>query len=253
MLKGKKALIVGIANERSIAYGIAHAMRLHGADLALTYLNEKMQSRVEKAAQQFGIELVLPCDLTKDDQIDAVAESLKKHWGHVDIIVHAAAFAPADQLQGNYVSNVTREGFRVAHDVSSYSFTALAKSCESILSKQSALLTLSYLGAVRCVSNYNTMGVAKASLEANVRYMAHAMGPKGTRVNAISAGTIKTLASSGIKDFKTMLVHNAEVTPLRRNTTLEEVGNTASFLCSDMASGITGEIVYVDSGYHLIG
>lgn len=252
MLTGKKALVVGIASQRSIAYGIAQAMHAAGCTLALTYQNDKLKSRVEEAAQTFSSDLVLPCDLSSDQAIDEVANALKQAWGEVDIIVHAAAYAPADQLQGNYADVVTREGFQIAHDISSYSFAALAKACRPLLSSSSALLTLTYLGAVRVVDHYNVMGVAKASLEANVRYLAQSMGPTGTRVNAISAGPIRTLAASGIKDFKAMLKHNEETSPLRHNTTIEEVGNTATFLCSDLASGITGEIIYVDSGSHLI-
>jgi len=253
MLAGKKALIVGIASTRSLAYGIAQAMHENGCEIALTYQNDKLKSRVQQAADDFNSDIIIPCDLSQDDDIENVAATIKDKWQSFDIIVHAAAYAPAEQLQGRYVDSVTREGFQIAHDISSYSFAALAKACQPMLSNQSALLTLSYIGSVRAMGNYNVMGVAKASLEANVRYLAYAMGPQGTRVNAVSSGPIRTLAASGIKDFRQMLAHNEEVTPLRHNTTIEEVGNTATFLCSNLASGITGEIVYVDSGFHIIG
>jgi enoyl-[acyl-carrier protein] reductase I len=253
-LTGKNALIVGLASERSIAWGIANAMHREGAQLAFTYQNEKLQSRVEKYAAECDSEIVIPCDVSSDEQIDAVFKHLDDFWDHLDIIVHSVAFAPRDQLEGNYLDCVTREGFRIAHDISSYSFSALAKAgCNMMEGRDGALLTLSYLGAQAAIPNYNVMGLAKASLEANVRYMAHALGPDGIRVNAISAGPIKTLAAAGITDFKKMLDQVEKNTPLRRNVTIEEVGNVAAFLCSDLASAITGEIIFADCGYHTTG
>ncbi len=248
-LEGKRALIVGIASPRSIAWGIGAAMSAQGAELALTYQTEKLKSRVEKAADAFGASFVAPCDVAFDDQIESVCDGLKSHWGEFDIIVHAVGFAPRDQLQGSYLDSVTREGFAIAHDISSYSFAGLAKAAEPMLRPGSALLTLSYLGALRAMPFYNVMGVAKASLEANVRYMAQSLGPKNIRVNGISAGPIKTLAAAGISNFRKMLEFATSTAPLKRSVTIEEVGNAAAFLCSDLASGITGEITYVDAGY----
>jgi enoyl-[acyl-carrier protein] reductase I len=253
-LAGKRALIVGLATERSIAYGIAEAMRREGAELACTYQNERLKDRVTEMAQSFGSELILPMDVVHDVEIDAAFERIGSAWGHLDIIVHSVAFAPREQLAGGYVDSVTREGFRVAHDVSSYSLAALAKAGRSLMvGRKGAILTLTYLGAVRSIPSYNVMGLAKASLEANVRFLAADLGPGGTRVNAISAGPIKTLAAAGVGGFRRMLTHVAAATPLRRNVTIEEVGNVAAFLCSDLASGVTGEIVYVDAGYSHVG
>jgi enoyl-[acyl-carrier protein] reductase I len=252
-LANKNALVVGVANNRSIAYGIAQALHRQGANLAFTYQNERLQSRAEKAAEEMNSSIVLPCDVSSDAELDGLAEGLQKHWNHVDIVIHSVAYAPADQLDGDYVSSVTRDGFRIAHDVSSYSFVALAKSLAPMMKENAALLTLSYFGSEKAVVNYNVMGLAKASLEANVRYMAQSLGPKGIRVNAVSAGPIRTLAASGIQDFRKMLDDNARMVPLRRNVTLEDVGNTAAFLCSDLALGITGEIIHVDSGFHCVG
>lgn len=253
-LKGKRALIVGVASNRSIAWGIAGAMRREGAELALTYQNDKLRGRVEGFAADLGSDLVLPCDVSDDEQISAVFEALEERWGAIDIIVHSVAFAPREELDGSYVDSVTREGFRTAHDVSSYSFAALARGGRHLMqSRNASLLTLSYLGAVRAIPNYNVMGLAKASLEANVRYMAHDLGPEGIRVNAVSAGPIRTLAAAGIGNFRSFLDYAERNSPLRRNVTIEEVGNAAAFLCSDLASGITGEILYVDSGYNIQG
>lgn len=253
-LNGKRALIVGLASTRSIAWGIAQAMRREGAELALTYQNEKLQERVEKMAAELGSTITLPCELSDDAEIARTFERLSESWSHLDSIVHSAAYTFRSELEGSYVDAVTREGFRVAHDISSYSFTALAKAGRKLMQgRNGALLTLSYLGAERVIPSYNVMGVAKASLEANVRYMADSLGPEGTRVNAVSAGPIKTLAASGISGFGRILDHMEKNAPLRRNVTIEEVGNAAAFLCSDLASGITGEVVYVDSGYHIIG
>lgn len=253
-LAGKRALIVGLATERSIAYGIAEAMRRESAELACTYQNDRLKDRVTEMARSFGSELILPMDVVHDVEIDAAFERIGSAWGHLDIIVHSVAFAPREQLAGGYVDSVTREGFRVAHDVSSYSLAALAKAGRSLMvGRKGAILTLTYLGAVRSIPSYNVMGLAKASLEANVRFLAADLGPGGTRVNAISAGPIKTLAAAGVGGFRRMLTHVAAATPLRRNVTIEEVGNVAAFLCSDLASGVTGEIVYVDAGYSHVG
>jgi len=253
-LSGKRALIVGIASERSIATGIAHAMHREGAELAFTYQNERLQSRVEKVAEACGSDVLAPCDVSEDSEIDDAFGIIAKSWDHLDIIVHAVGFAPRDQVSGEYLEAVTREGFRIAHDISSYSFAALAKAGRPMMQgRNGALLTLTYLGSIRSMQNYNVMGLAKASLEANVRYMAQSLGPEGIRVNAISAGPIKTLAASGIADFRQMLNHVKDAAPLRRNVTAEEVGNAAAFLCSDLASAITGEILYVDNGYSTVG
>lgn len=255
-LQGKRVLIVGVASPRSIAAGIALAMAREGAEIAFTYQTDKLKSRVEKIAEQCGSDatLLFPCDVASDEQIDAVFEQLGSQWDGLDIIIHSVGFAPREQLQGSYVDSVTRDGFALAHDISAYSFAALAKAGKNMMAgRKGALLTLSYLGAVRAIENYNVMGVAKASLEANVRYMAYSLGEQGIRVNAISAGPIKTLAAAGIGDFGKMLAYGERNSPLRRNVTIEEVGNVAAFLCSDLASGVTGEITYVDAGYNIIG
>ena len=253
-LAGKKVLIVGLASARSIAWGVAQAMKREGAELALTYQNEKLRDRVEKLAADCGTEIIVPCDVASDEQIDAVFSRLDDYWDHLDIIVHSVAFAPTDELGGDYLDTVTREGFRISHDISSYSFAALAKAGRNMMQgRAAALITLTYLGAEKAIPNYNVMGLAKASLEANVRYMAQALGPEGIRVNAVSAGPIRTLATGGISDFKKMMDQVEANSPLRRNVTLEEVGNSVAFLCSDLASGITGEILYVDAGYNVVG
>jgi enoyl-[acyl-carrier protein] reductase I len=253
-LGGKKALVVGLASNRSIAWGIAKAMRAQGADLALTYQNERLEERVKKLGAELDCEIALPCDLSEDTEVEATFAALGNSWDGVDIVVHSAAFAPREELEGDYVDNVTREGSRIAHDVSSYSFAALAKYARPMMKgRNGALLTLTYLGAVRAMPNYNVMGPAKASLESNVRYMALSLGPEGTRVNAISAGPIRTLAAAGIAGFRRILSHVEENAPLKRNVTIEEVGNTAAFLCSDLASGVTGEIVHVDAGFNIAG
>ena len=253
-LDNKRALIVGLASNRSIAWGIAQAMRREGAELAFTYQNEKLKDRVEKMAGELDSEIIVPCDVSSDEEIDQVFDHLDNYWDGLDIIIHSVAFAPRAELEGDYLDSVTRDGFRTAHEISSYSFAALAKSGVRMMEgRNGALLTLSYLGAERAMPSYNVMGLAKASLEANVRYMAQCLGPDGIRVNAISAGPIKTLAAAGINNFRRMLDEVEKTAPLRRNVTIEEVGNTAAFLCSDLASGITGEITYVDSGYNIIG
>lgn len=253
-LTDKRALILGVASNRSIAYGIAKAMRREGAEVAFTHQNERMRDRVGKIADELGVSINLPCDVALDSEIEGLFDQLGQHWDRFDILVHSLAFAPKEELDGNYVANTTREGFRIAHDVSSYSFTALAKAALPMFEgRQGSLLSLSYLGAERAVPNYNVMGVAKASLEANVRYMAAALGPQGHRVNAVSAGPIRTLAAAGIGDFRKFLDHVETYAPLRRNVNIDEVGNAAAFLCSDLASGITGEVLYVDSGYNIVG
>lgn len=253
-LENKKALIVGIASNKSIAYGVARAMHREGAELALTFQGEKLKKRVDAAAEEFGSDIVLPLDVSSDEQIEEVFEELGKRWDGIDIIVHSVGFAPREQLEGTFVDAVTRDGFRIAHDISAYSFAALAKAGRQLMTgRNGALLTMSYLGAVRTVPNYNVMGVAKASLEATTRYLADSLGPDGIRVNAISAGPIRTLAASGISGFKGMLAEAEQKNPLRRNVTIDEVGNAAAFLCSDLASGITGDVLYVDSGYHILG
>jgi len=253
-LAGKRALIVGVATDRSIAWGIAQAMHREGAELAFTYPNDRMKERVEPLAHSVGSRLLTQLDVTVDDQVDASFDYLKREWGQLDIVVHAVAFAPGEALKGGFVANTSREAFRIAHDVSSYSFTALARGAQPLMSgRKGALLTLSYLGAVKAIPSYNVMGLAKASLEANVRFMASDLGPQGIRVNGISAGPIKTLAAAGIAGFRKMLGRVAEVAPLRRNVTQEDVGNAAAFLCSDLAAGITGEILYVDGGFNTVG
>ena len=253
-MSGKRVLIVGVASARSIAWGIAQAMHREGAELAFSYPNEKMGPRVTKLATQLGSDIILPCDVGSDEQIETLFTDLGKHWDGLDVIVHSVAFAPADQLAGDYLECVTREGFGIAHDISSYSFAALAKAGHAMMKGRNAsLLTLSYLGAVQTIPNYNVMGVAKASLEANVRYLAQSLGPEGIRVNAISAGPIRTLAAAGISNFRKLLDCFAGAAPLRRNVTIEDVGNAAAFLCSDLASGITGEITYVDGGFNTVG
>lgn len=253
-LHGKRALITGILSQRSIAWGIANAMHREGAQLAFTYVDEKLKARVDEAATTFGSNIVLPCDVTRDDDIAALFESLGKHWDGFDILVHSIGFAPREALQGDFLDGLTRENFAMAHDISSYSLAALAKAARGLMKdRASAILTLTYLGAERALANYNVMGPAKASLEANVRYLAYNLGPQGTRVNAISAGPIKTLAASGIANFRKMLEHVEQNAPLRRSVTIDEVGNVAAFLCSDLASGITGEVTYVDAGYNTLG
>ncbi|NNF17365.1 MAG: enoyl-ACP reductase [Gammaproteobacteria bacterium] len=253
-LTGKRALIVGVASNRSIAWGISEAMHREGAELAYTYQNDKLRGRVEKLAEQTNSSIMVPMDVGDDQQIDAAFAEIGKHWDGLDIIVHAVGFAPRDQLDGGYTEAVTREGFQIAHDISSYSFSALAKAGLPLMQgRDASLLTLSYLGAVKAVPNYNVMGPAKASLEASVRFLAYDLGPQGIRVNGISAGPIKTLAAAGIGGFRKMLHHVEEKSPLRRNITAEHVGNAAAFLCSDLAAGITGEILYVDGGYNSVG
>lgn len=252
-LEGKKALVTGLASERSIAYGVAEAMRSQGADIVLTYQGDKLKGRVEKMGEQMGAVAVLPLDVAEDAQIEALFTALGTHWSELDILVHAIGFAPREALAGGYLDSLTRDAARISHDISAYSFAALAKAARPMLSDTAALLTLTYLGAVRAIPSYNIMGPAKASLESSMRFMAADLGPRGIRVNAISAGPIKTLAAAGIRDFRSMLGHARDGSPLKRNVTPQEVGNVAAFLCSDLASAVTGEVVYVDAGYHIMG
>ena len=252
-MTGKRVLIVGVASKLSIASGIAAAMHREGAELAFTYQNERLQGRVEGFAENWGssADLCFPCDVANDEEIENVFAELAKKWDGLDCIVHAVGFAPGDQLDGDFTDVTTREGFKIAHDISSYSFIALAKAGREMMQgRNGSLLTLTYLGAERTMPNYNVMGMAKASLEAGVRYLAGSLGAEGTRVNAISAGPIRTLAASGIKNFRKMLAANEKQTPLRRNVTIDEVGNAGAFLCSDLASGVSGEIMYVDGGFN---
>ena len=253
-LQGKRALITGIASQRSIANGIAESMHAQGAELAFTYQNEKLKSRVEDVAAKLGGGPVFPLDVADDAQIAAVFSGLGTHWDGLDILVHAIAFAPREAITGGFLDGLTRDNFAMAHDISAYSLAALAKAARPLMQRrQGAVLTLSYLGAERALESYNVMGVAKASLEATVRYLAYNLGPEGIRVNAISAGPIKTLAAAGIGGFRKILGHVEQNAPLRRTVTIEDVGNVAAFLCSDLASGVTGEITYVDAGYNIVG
>jgi enoyl-[acyl-carrier protein] reductase I len=252
-LQDKKILVTGLLSNRSIAYGIAKALQREGAELAFTYQNDDLRGRVEQLAQEFGAPAVLPCDVASDEEIGALFAALGKRWRGLDGIVHSIAFAPRESLKGSFLDGLTRDAFRIAHDVSAYSFAALAKAGLPLMAgRKAALLTLSYLGAVRSVPNYNVMGLAKASLEAAVRYLAQDLGPKGIRVNGISAGPIKTLAAAGISGFGKILKFVEDNAPLRRNVTLEDVGNVAAFLMSDLAAGITGEITHVDCGFNSI-
>ncbi len=248
-LQGKKILITGLLSNRSIAYGIAQACKREGAELAFTYVGERFKERITEFADEFDSKLVFECDVSSDEQINAVFSDLAKSWDHLDGLVHSIGFAPREAITGDFLEGLSRESFRIAHDISSYSFPAMAKAALPMLRPNSSLLTLTYMGSTRATPNYNTMGLAKASLEASVRYLAESLGPKGIRVNGVSAGPIKTLAASGIKDFGKLLGIVAAHAPLRRNITIEDVGNTAAFLLSDLASGITSEITYVDGGF----
>lgn len=253
-LQGKKILITGVLSNRSIAYGIAKAAHREGAELAFTYVGERFKDRITEFAAEFGSNLVFDCDVTSDEQISNLFTDLAKSWDRLDGFVHAIGFAPREAIAGEFLDGLTRENFRVAHDISAYSFPAMVKAALPLLKPGSSVLTLSYLGAVRAIPYYNTMGLAKASLEASVRYLAENLGQHGIRSNGISAGPIKTLAASGIKDFGKLLGFASGHAPLRRNVTIEEVGNAAAFLLSDLSSGITGDIMYVDGGFsHVMG
>jgi len=253
-LAGKRALIVGIASQRSIANGIAEAMHREGAELAFTYQNDKLKSRVEEAAQEYGSNIVLPLDVADDAQIESTFKALGQRWDGFDILVHSVGFAPRETLDGGFLDHLTRESFRIALDVSAYSLAALSAAARPMMQgRAGAILTLSYLGAERALENYNVMGVAKAALESSVRYLALNLGPEGIRVNAISAGPIKTLAAAGVGNLRKMLSHVEAHAPLRRNVTIEDVGNVGAFLCSDLAAGVTGEVTYVDCGYNILG
>ena len=250
-LAGKRILITGLLSNRSIAYGIAKAMHREGAELAFTYQNERFKDRVARLASDFDSTLLFPLDVQDDAEINALFEQLGQHWDGLDSLVHSIAFAPGEALEGDFLDGLTREAFRISQEVSTYSFPALVKAARPMMQgRNGSVLTLSYLGAVRTKPNYNIMGLAKASLEASVRYLAVTLGPEGIRANAISAGPIKTLAASGIGSFGKLLAFNEHNAPLRRNVTIEEVGNAAAFMCSDLASGITGEIMYVDGGFN---
>lgn len=255
-MAGKKALIVGVASDRSIASGIAEAFAREGAEIAFTYQNDKLHSRVEKLAERLGqnTELLFPCDVSSDEEIDAVFAELGKHWDGIDVLVHSVGFAPREQLAGGFTESVTREGYAISHDISAYSLAALAKAALPMMEgRAAAILTLTYDAATKVVPNYNVMGLAKASLESCVRFLAADLGPKGIRVNAISAGAVKTLAAAGIGGFRKMQNYAVKAAPLRRTVTTEEIGNTAAFLCSDLASGITGETTFVDGGVNIMG
>ncbi|MDA0679491.1 MAG: enoyl-ACP reductase [Proteobacteria bacterium] len=255
-MAGKRALIVGVASDRSIATGIAEAFAREGAEIAFTYQNDKLKSRVEKLAGRLGqnTDLLFPCDVSSDEEIDAVFAGLGKQWDGLDIVVHSVGYAPREQLEGGFTDAVTREGFRISHDISSYSLAALAKAAKPMMKgRNGAILTMTYNAATQVVPNYNVMGLAKASLEACVRFLAADLGPQGIRVNAISAGAVKTLAAAGIGGFRKMLSYAEKSAPLRRTVTIEEIGNAAAFLCSDLASGITGETTFVDAGSNIMG
>ena len=255
-MAGKRALIVGVASNRSIASGIAEAFAREGCEIAFTYQNERLKSRVTKLSESLGqnTELCYPCDVSSDEEIDAVFESLGKQWDGLDILVHSVGFAPREQLEGGFTESITREGFQISHDISAYSLAALAKAALPMMQGHNgAILTLTYNAATQVVPNYNVMGLAKASLESCVRFLAADLGPQGIRVNAISAGAVKTLASAGIGGFSKMLGYAEKSSPLRRTVTIEEIGNTAAFLCSDLASGITGETTFVDAGSNIMG
>jgi enoyl-[acyl-carrier protein] reductase I len=253
LLKGKKGMIFGVANDRSIAWGIAQALNEEGAELAFTYAGEVLEKRVRPLAEGIGSKIILPCDVTNDGEIDKVFQTIRKEWGGLDILVHAIAFANKEDLSNPYIQT-SRQGFHLALDVSSYSFVALSCQAAALMKgRKGAILTMTYMGSEKVIPNYNVMGVAKAALEASVKYLAYDLGPEGIRVNAISAGPIRTLAAAGIAGFKDMHQFSSERAPLKRNIDQHEVARTALYLLSDMASGVTGEIVHVDAGYNIMG
>lgn len=252
LLSGKKAVIFGVANNRSIAYGIARAFADNGAELALSWPSEALQKRVDPIAEELGAAFTFPCDVTRDEDLAQSAETVRSRFGNIDVLVHAVAFANRDDLQGRYI-DTSREGFAMALDISAFSLVTICKHFENLLNHNASVMTMTYYGAQKHITNYNVMGVAKAALEASVQYLAYDLGPRGIRVNAISAGPIKTLASSGISGFGKILNHIEKHTPLNKNVSIEEVGNTALFLASPLASGITGDIIFVDAGYHTSG
>ena len=252
LLADRKAIVFGVANDHSIAWAIAQALQREGADLAFTYAGESIERRVRPLAASIGVDRVLPCDVTRDDEIAATFAALREQWGRVDIVIHAVAFARRDELKGRFL-HTSRDGFRIALEVSAYSLVAIARHAEPLMRAGGSLLTLTYLGAERVLPNYNVMGIAKAALEASVRYLAYDLGPQKIRVNAISAGPLRTLSSAGITGFKDMLHHHEERAPLRRNIEAHEVANAAVYLCSDMGSGVTGEVLHVDAGYNIVG
>ncbi|NYT58197.1 enoyl-ACP reductase FabI [Alcaligenaceae bacterium] len=252
-LNGKRILVTGVISNRSIAYGIARACKQQGAELAFTYVGERFKDRVTEYASELGSDIVISCDVSEDEQIDTAFKELQERWDGLDGLVHSIGFAARESISGDFLDGMTRENFRIAHDISAYSFPAMTKAALPMLKgRNSSVLTLTYLGAEKAIPNYNTMGLAKASLEASVRYMAASLGPMGIRANGISAGPIKTLAASGIKDFSTILKFVETHAPLRRNITIEDVGNVAAFMMSDLAAGITGEITHVDGGFSTI-
>ncbi len=252
LLKGKKGLIVGVANNKSIAYGIAKACALQGAKLAFTFLNEALEKRVRPIAEEFGSDAVYELDVNKQEHLEALKQNLEKDFGKIDFVVHAVAFAPREALDGDFI-DTSKEAFNIAMDTSVYSLISLTKTCLDVMNDNGSIITLTYLGGEKYIPHYNVMGVAKAALEASVRYLAVDCGKRGIRVNAISAGPIKTLAASGIGDFRTILKWNEINSPLRKNVTTDEVGNAAMYLLSDLSSGVSGEVHHVDAGYNIIG
>ena len=252
-LEGKKALVSGVASNRSIAYGVAKCLHREGAELAFTYQTEKLKPRVEKIASEFSSTICIPLDVEDDQNIINAFAELKKNWHNFDVMIHSLAFAPTEELKGSFVESVTREGFETAHKISSYSFAAMAREAKPMLNENASLLTMTYLGSVKSIPNYNVMGPAKASLESVVRFLAADLGPEGIRVNAVSAGPIKTLAAAGVGGMRGLLKYVSSINPIGRNITIEDVGNTAAFLSSDLAAGITGETIYVDGGYRNLG
>ncbi len=252
LLAGKKALIFGVANNKSIAYGISKEFKAQGARLAFNYLGDALKKRVEPISEELGGDFTFQCDVSHDEEIAASVERVKKEWGSVDVLVHSIGFANRDDLQGRFI-DTSRDGYKLALDISAYSLTALCKAYEGLLTDGASVITLTYYGSEKVITNYNVMGVAKAALEASVRYLSVDLGAKNVRINAISAGPIKTLAASGISGFRSILNYIEEQAPLRRNVTIDDVGRTATYLASDLASGVTGEVLHVDSGYHVMG